>query len=290
MSHRPSLAPYAFISPFYVLFGLFMIIPVFGAVYLSMTQWAGIGSPMWAGLQNYIRLFGDGSFYTSLFNTAIYVLVSVFIVVPLSLLVAQALNVRGLKWRDFWRLAYFVPMIVSPIVVAIIFGMLYSRQFGLINVTLQAMFGVPPIDWLGDPGWAKVSVSLLIVWKWTGYLSIFFLAGLQGVPRELYESAAIDGAGFFRKFVNVTLPMLRPVTAFVAVTVLVGSAQIFDEPFLLTGGGPGDATRSVVMFIYRAAFQRQEFGYASAAAVVLFVIVFALGQAGSRLTGVGRAR
>jgi len=290
VSHRFRLAPYAFISPFYVLFALFMIVPVGGAVYLSLTDWAGIGTPTWVGPKNYVQLFGDGSFYTSLLNTAFYVVVSVVIVVPLSLLVAQALNVRGLRWRDFWRLAYFVPMIVSPIVVALIFGLLYNKQFGLINVGIQAVVGAPAIDWLGDPTWAKVSVAILIVWKWTGYLSIFFLAGLQAVPRELYESASIDGAGAFRKFTNVTLPMLRPVSAFVAVTVLVGSAQIFDEPFLLTQGGPGDATRSVVMFIYRAAFQRQQFGYAAAAAVVLFVIVFALGQAGSRITGVGRTR
>ena len=290
MSHRSRLAPYAFISPFYVLFALFMIVPVGGAIYLSLTDWAGIGTPVWVGPKNYAQLFGDGSFYTSLLNTAFYVVVSVVIVVPLSLLVAQALNVRGLRWRDFWRLAYFVPMIVSPIVVALIFGLLYNKQFGLINVFIQAVVGAPAIDWLGDPTWAKVSVALLIVWKWTGYLSIFFLAGLQAVPRELYESASIDGAGAFRQFTNVTLPMLRPVSAFVAVTVLVGSAQIFDEPFLLTQGGPGDATRSVVMFIYRAAFQRQQFGYAAAAAVVLFVIVFALGQAGSRITGVGRTR
>jgi ABC-type sugar transport system permease subunit len=181
-------------------------------------------------------------------------------------------------------------MIVSPIVVALVFSILLNRQFGLVNLGLQTLFGVPSINWLGDPTWAKVSVGLLIVWRWTGYLSIFFLAGLQSIPSELYESASIDGAGPIRKFINITIPMLKPVTAFVAVTMLVGSAQLFDEPYLLTQGGPGESTLSIAIFIFRAAFKRQTFGYASAAAVVLFLIVFTLGQLGTRLTGVGRAR
>ncbi|MCH6472107.1 carbohydrate ABC transporter permease [Sinomonas terrae] len=281
-------APYAFISPFYILFAVFMVVPIGGAIYLSLTVWSGIGSPTWAGFANYIRLFGDGSFYTAGINTLIYVLISVLVVVPLSLLVAQALNVRGLKFRDFWRVTYFVPMIVSPIVVALIFGLLYDQQFGLINVAIQSVIGAPKVDWLGDPTLAKVSVGILVVWRWTGYLSIFFLAGLQAVPRELYEAADLDGAGPWRKFLSVTLPTLRPVTAFVVVTVLVGSAQIFDEPFLLTQGGPGNATLSVVMFIYRAAFQEQQFGYASAAAVLLFAVVFVMGRIGASIAGVGR--
>jgi ABC-type sugar transport system permease subunit len=129
---------------------------------------------------------------------------------------------------------------------------------------------------------------MLIVWRWTGYLTIFFLAGLQGVPRELHEAAQIDGAGPVKRFLNVTLPALRPVTAFVVVTSLVGSAQIFEEPWLLTQGGPNFATLTTAIFIYRAAFQRQDIGYACAAGVVLFGIVFVIGQAASRLLGVGR--
>lgn len=150
------------------------------------------------------------------------------------------------------------------------------------------MFGFGGIDWLGSPGWARVTVVILVLWRWTGYLTIFFLAGLQNVPRELYEAAAIDGAGPVGRFRNVTVPCLRPVTAFVAVTVLVSTAQIFEEPFLLTQGGPGESTLSVAMFIFRAGFQRQQLGYAAAAGVLLFVAVFVLGRLAMHLLGVGR--
>ncbi|MGI3200950.1 carbohydrate ABC transporter permease [Streptomyces sp. GLT-R25] len=134
-----------------------------------------------------------------------------------------------------------------------------------------------------------MSIGLVMLWRWTGYLTVFFLAGLQAVPKELYEAAALDGAGRIRTFTTVTLPALKPVTAFVVVTSFIGAAQIFEEPYLLTGGGPAESTLSVTMFIYRAAFQRQQFGYAAAAAVVLFVLVFGLSQLFNRLLGIGRA-
>jgi len=283
-----AVTPYAFISPFYILYLLFFIVPIGGSIYLSLTQWSGLGTPAFTGLSNYRHLFNDASFYTALFNTLIYVLISVLIVVPLSLFLAQTMNVRGLKARDFWRLTFFAPMVLSPIVVALVFGLLYNKQFGLLNVVLQAVLGIGVIDWLGDPTWAKASVGLLIIWRWTGYLSIFFLAGLQAIPKELYEASSLDGAGAVNQFRHVTLPLLQPVTAFVAVTVLIGSSQIFDEPYLLTSGGPGESTLSVAMFIFRSAFQRQQLGYASAAAVVLFIMVFVLARLASRLSGIGR--
>jgi multiple sugar transport system permease protein len=290
--HRPRragwLAPYVFISPFYILFGLFLVVPICVGVYLSFTEWGGFGDPVWTGLDNYSRLFADSNFYTSLTNTLVYVLVSLVVVVPLALLIAQALNGRGLRARDFFRFVYFTPTVLSPIVIALVFQLLYDKNFGLLNAAIQATVGGGGIDWLGSPVWAKVSVSILIVWRWTGYLTIFFLAGLQGVPRELYEAAEIDGAGPVKRFFNITIPSLRPVTAFVVVTSLVGSAQIFEEPYLLTAGGPDFATLSVAQFIYRAAFQRQEIGYAAAAGVTLFVIVFGIGQIANRLLGVGR--
>ncbi len=288
-ARRPGwLAPYVFISPFYILFGLFLVIPIGVGVYLSFTEWGGFGSPEFVGSANYQRLFQDSNFYTALTNTLVYVLVSLLVVVPLALLIAQALNGRGLKARDFFRFVYFTPTVLSPIVIALVFQLLYDKNFGLLNAMIQATIGGAGIDWLGSPIWAKVSVSILIIWRWTGYLTIFFLAGLQGVPRELYEAAEIDGAGPVKRFFNITIPSLRPVTAFVVVTSLVGSAQIFEEPYLLTAGGPDFATLSVAQFIYRAAFQRQEIGYSAAAGVALFVIVFGIGQIANRLLGVGR--
>lgn len=282
-------APYLFVSPFYVLYVLFMLVPVGASLWLSLTEWVGLGTPRWVGLRNYRLLVTDISFHRALGNTTVFALVAVCVVVPLALLIAQALNTRGLRARDLWRTAYFVPIVVSPILVALVFGLIFDRQFGLANAVLRALFGTGGVDWLGDPSLAKVSIALVMLWRWTGYLTVFFLAGLQNVPRELYEAAALDGAGRLRTFATVTLPALKPVTAFVVVTSFIGAAQIFEEPYLLTGGGPAESTLSVTMFIYRAAFQRQQFGYAAAAAVVLFVLVFGLSRLFNRLLGIGRA-
>jgi len=280
--------PYLFIAPFYLLYVLFMLAPIGVALWLSLCELVGLGTPHWEGLRNYHHLLTDGSFQRALGNTGVYVLVSVAVIVPAALLIAQALNVRGLRARDLWRTAYFVPMVVSPIVVALVFGLIFDRHFGLANAVLRALFGTGGVDWLGDPTMARVSICLVMVWRWTGYLTIFFLAGLQNVPRELYESASLDGAGRLRTFRAVTLPALRPVTAFVLVTSFIGAAQIFDEPYLLTGGGPSEATLSVAQFVYRAAFERQQFGYAAAAGVVLFAVVFTVSQIFNRLLGIGR--
>ncbi|WP_432519761.1 carbohydrate ABC transporter permease [Kineococcus sp. SYSU DK006] len=282
-------APYAFIAPFYVLFVLFMLVPIIASIYLSLTSWVGLGTPEWVGLRNYANLFTDSSFRKALVNTLVYVAVAVVVIVPVSLLLATALNSRGLRARDAFRATYFVPMVVSPIIVALIFSLVFDRNYGLANSVLQALFGIGGIDWLGDPTIAKVAICLVMLWRWAGYLTIFFLAGLQNVPKELYEAAALDGAGWWRSFTSVTLPALKPVTAFVAVTSFISAAQIFDEPFLLTQGGPSDQTLSVAMFIFRAAFQRQQFGYAAAAGVVLFVVVFLVSQGFNRLLGIGRS-
>ncbi|PZT70781.1 sugar ABC transporter permease [Streptomyces sp. SW4] len=288
MRRQRTWAPYVFISPFYLLFGLFMLVPILVGLYLSCTEWAGLGTPQWVGLRNYRDLLSDASFWTAVGNTTLYVVFTMCVVLPASLLIAQALNARGLRGRDLFRLTYFMPVVISPIVIILVFGLFFDTEFGLLNALGQALFGFGGIDWLGDPEWAKVSVVILVLWRWTGYLTIFFLAGLQNVPRELYEAAAIDGAGPVSRFRNVTLPCLRPVTAFVAVTVLVSTAQIFDEPFLLTQGGPGESTLSVAMYIFRAGFQRQQLGYAAAAGVLLFIAVFVLGRLAMRLLRVGR--
>lgn len=287
--HQRGLAPYLFISPFYILYGLFLLIPVVVGLYLSCTEWAGLGTPKWVGLRNYRDLLSDHSFWTAVGNTAIYIVFAMCVVVPAALLIAQALHTRGLKGRDMFRLAYFMPVVISPIIITLVFGLLFDKQYGLINDGLHAVFGGAGVDWLGEPSWARVSVVILVLWRWTGYLTMFFLAGLQNVPQELHEAAAIDGAGPVRRFWSVTLPALRPVTAFVAVTVLINTAQIFDEPYLLTQGGPGESTLSVAMFIFRAGFQRQQLGYAAAAGVLLFLAVFVLGQLAMRALRVGRS-
>lgn len=282
-------AAYWFISPFYVLYLLFMIVPILAGLYLSLTQWAGLGSPDFVGIDNYVRLFQDAKFVESLFNTAIFTVFALVIVLPASLLTATALNSRGLKFRDFFRTLYFIPVVLSPVIVALVFGLIFDSSSGLVNITMNALFGTPNIPWLTDGFWAKVVVVILVLWRWTGYLTIFFLAGLQAIPEEQYEAAELDGASIVQRFFNVTLPNLRPVTAFIFVTMLVATAQIFEEPFLLTNGGPGTATLSVALYIYRIAFQQQELGYAAAAGVVMFVIIFALGRISNTVLRVGKS-
>ncbi|KAB8161491.1 ABC transporter permease subunit [Streptomyces sp. 3MP-14] len=282
-------APYAFIAPFYVLYLLFMIVPILVACYLSLTEWVGLGTPEFVGLRNFADLARDTSFHTALGNSLLYVLVSLFVVVPCALLLAQALHTRGLRARDLFRVTFFVPMVLSPIVIALVYSLLLDTQYGLANSLLKALFGSGGVDWIGDPDWARFTVSLVLLWRWVGYLTIFFLAALQAVPRDLYEAAELDGAGAIRSFFTVTLPSIQPVTAFVVVTSFIGAAQLFDEPYLITNGGPGEATLSVAMFVYRAAFQRQQFGYAAAAGLVLFVVVFAVSQLLNRLLAIGRA-
>ncbi|WP_022873009.1 carbohydrate ABC transporter permease [Nesterenkonia alba] len=289
MTSRTRWTPYVFISPFFILFFVFMIVPVGAGAYLSLTEWAGLGTPEFIGLDNYRRLMDDPVFGISLFNTGFYTLCALLIVFPAALLMAVALNARGLKLRDFFRMIYFMPVVLSPIIIALIFGLIFDGEYGLFNAILQALFGYAGINWLTDPLWARVVVVILVLWRWTGFLTIFFLAGLQGIPRELYESAEIDGAGPLRRFFSVTMPQLRPVTAFIAVTMLFNTAQIFEEPFLLTEGGPGQSTVSIAMFIYRAGFEQQELGYAAAAGVMMFIIVFVLGLAAARVFGVGRS-
>jgi multiple sugar transport system permease protein len=288
MTSRRQLAPYAFIAPFYILYGLFMVVPIGVACYLSLTEWVGLGTPTFIGFDNFTDLARDTSFHTALGNSLIFVLVSLFLVVPCALLIAQLLNTRGLRARDLFRVTFFLPMVLSPIVIALLYSLLLDREYGLVNSVLRALFGFGGADWLGDPTLAKVSIGFVLLWRWTGYLTIFFLAALQAVPRELYESAELDGAGTLRQFTTVTLPSIRPVTAFVVVTSFIGAAQLFDEPYLITGGGPGEATLTVAQFVYRAAFERQQFGYAAAAGLVLFFIVFGLSQLLNRLLRIGR--
>ncbi|WP_433892652.1 carbohydrate ABC transporter permease [Streptomyces sp. CA-111067] len=285
---RRVLTPYLFLTPFYFCYLAFLLVPTAFALWISLHSWTGIGPMQWVGLRNYRALLGDTSFHTAVENTLWYIGASILVIVPLALLIATGLNARGLRGRDTLRLAYFVPMVLSPVIVALIFNIIFDQQAGLLNNVLHAVIGIKPVNWLGDPTWAKAMIVLLLVWRWTGYLVIYFLAGLQSIPRELHEAAALDGAGTVRRFVSVTVPMLTPITAFVAITSFIGAAQVFEEPYILTKGGPGESTLSIANFIYRAAFTREQLGYAAAASFLLFVALFALMRLASAVFGIGR--
>jgi multiple sugar transport system permease protein len=270
------IAPYFFISPFFILFTVFFLFPSLFAIGVSFFKWKALGVPEFFGVRNFERLLtGDAVFWQAVQNTAFYAAGSLFVVAPLALLQALALNSKRLKFRTFWRAVYFAPIVTSTAAIAIVFRMLYNREFGFLNEFVMALGGMP-VDWLGDRGVVKFSVMGVVLWRWTGLLAVYFLAGLQAIPDELYEAAAIDGADQRQRFFNITLPSLRPVMLFVAVIVLIGSIQIFDDPQILTQGGPANASLSVVQYLYTRGIDELLYGYASAVGVFLFVAIFAL--------------
>jgi ABC-type sugar transport system permease subunit len=281
------IAPYLFISPFYILFAAFLLGPVAFAFILSFNSWNVVEAMRWAGLGNYLELFKDETFWEVAINTVWYSAASLFLVCPLALLLALILNSELVRLKGFFRTVYFMPIITSVVVIAIMFILLYNRDYGLINAALRGI-GIEPLNWLGSTDLSKVSVIGLIVWRWTGHHMIYFLAGLQSIPRDLYEAAWVDGANRWQSFVHITLPMLRPVILFVAVITLIGSAQIFEEPYILTGGGPVNSSRSLAMYLYRVGIEYLRLGYAATLGFAAFFVIFFLSRVQMRLLGIFR--
>ncbi len=277
---RAALTPYVFLAPGLALFVAFRVYPLLDGLRLSFTN-ARLGRAQYAfvGLANYERLLEDTRFHASLVNTAFYAVASTLPILAIPLLLAVALN-RGIALRTFLRSAFFFPFTLSVVTVGLTWLWLLDPVVGPFNYYLKAL-GIPVRSWLADPTTAMWAIIVTSVWWVTGYYLVIYLAGLQDIPRELYEAAALDGAGGARAFWAITLPLLRPVFLFVFVTHVIGSFQIFGQVFILTQGGPGDATRTVVQHLYETAFQNFfHFGSASAMAWVLFalILVFSLLQ------------
>jgi multiple sugar transport system permease protein len=272
---RGAFTPYLFLAPGLALFAVFRVYPLLEGLWLSFTN-ARLGRAQHAfvGSANYVRLLDDTRFHVSLVNTAYYTIASTVPILAVPLVLAVALH-RGVALRTFLRGAFFFPFTLSVVTVGLTWLWLLDPVIGPSTYYLRAA-GVPVRSWLADPSTAMWAIILTTVWWVTGYYLVIYLAGLQDIPRELYEAAAIDGAGGWRSFWSITLPLLRPVFLFVLVTHVIGSFQIFGQVFVLTNGGPGDATRTVVQHLYETAFQNFfHFGSASAMAWVLFVVILA---------------
>lgn len=273
-------APYVLIAPAMVLLLAFGVLPILVALVVSFTDMnlAGLGN--WSriqfiGIENYTALFSDPSFWQALMNTGVFAILGVPAVVLLSLVIALLLN-RSEHW--FFRALrsfYFVPAITAIVAISLVWGYLYNTQFGLFNYLLS-LVGLPPVQWLSDPVMVKFSLVLVAVWRGTGLNIIIFLAALQGVPKEYLEAASLDGAGEFRKAVSIVIPLLRFAIFFVTITTIIAWLQFFDEPFVLTKGGPLGASTSVSLFLYQTGFSSSQFGYASAGSVILFLIIAAV--------------
>jgi multiple sugar transport system permease protein len=274
---RTRLIPYVFVAPAMLLLLAFGVLPIAVALLVSFTDMnlAGLGN--WSrirfiGIDNYTELLGDSAFWQALGNTAIFAFLGVPTVIALSLLIALALNRSQGRFFTALRSFYFVPAITAIVAVALVWGYLFNTQFGLFNYLLSIV-GLPPVPWLSDPIVVKFSVVLVAVWRGLGLNVIIFLAALQGVPREYLEAAAIDGASAFRRTVSIVIPLLRFAVFFVTITTIIAWLQFFDEPFVLTKGGPLGASTSISLFLYQEGFSASQFGYASAGSVVLFAII-----------------
>ena len=274
---KRTLTPYLFVSPAMLLLVTFGIFPIFLAAAVSLTNMniSGFVRPeniKFIGLDNYTTLFADKDFWQALWNTGGFALFGVPAIVVLSLAVALLLNRSGNWFFQALRSFYFIPAITAIVAVSLIWGYLYNTQFGFFNYLLS-LIGVPQVQWLSDPLLAKFSVALVAIWRGTGLNIIIFLAALQGVPKEYLEAASMDGAGEWRKTYSITLPLLRFAIFFVSVTTTISWLQFFDEPFVLTDGGPLGATTSMSIFLYKEGFRLNQFGYAAAGSLVLFAII-----------------
>jgi cellobiose transport system permease protein len=264
---------YLSISPFYILFAVFGMFPIAFSLYLSFQKWDGIGAMKFVGLSQYSFLVTDPYFWQSIANTLEIWIISTIPMLFLALVIAFLLN-SGLRGQSWYRVAYFIPNVTSIVAIAIIFGSLFGGSFGLLNSLLTAL-KLPTVQWLIDPWGIKIAIASMVVWRWTGYNAIIYLAGLQSIPAELYEAARVDGASTRQIFFRITLPLLRPVILFTVITSTIGGMQVFTEPQVLVGnlGGPGNAGLTMVLYLYQQAFGQSQFGYGAAIGWGLFVII-----------------
>ena len=260
---------YLFIAMPVVWITAFMLIPMVVSLSWSFTDYNGLQAPNFIGLQNYINLFKDSIFLHALSNSTIFVLLGMSIGPTLGLLTAVLLN-QAKRLQAFFRTAFFMPVMTSLVVVSTIWIMLYNRS-GIFNAALQAL-GLHPVNWLSDPHWALFSIIIASVWQGFGFETVVFLAALQGIPRELYEAAIIDGGGPFQLLWYITLPSLRPVILFIFIYGIIGSYQVYDQVYVMTQGGPVYSTTSLVYYMV-GKFQNLQLGYASAVAYILFIIL-----------------
>jgi len=266
--------PLIFIGPCLLGLVLFTYFPVLMSFGLSFSYWNLLGVPHWVGLENYLTVLADPLFWKTLQNTCVFAGASVALQVIASLGVALLLS-KAFKGVGIFRTLFFLPVITPMVSVALVWGWLYDPQYGGLNAVLK-MVGLSPIAWLYDPHWAMPSIILLRVWKEMGYTMIILLAGLQGIPEHLDESAALDGANAWQRFWWVTLPMLSPTLFFVITVSLMNALQAFDAVYLLTEGGPQHSTQVLVYWLFQNAFQFYKVGPASAIAYILFLLILAV--------------
>jgi len=272
-SRKEFVAAILFLLPNLAGFLLFLLGPAIGSFFIAMTDWALLDDPEFVGLRNFGRLLDDPRFWVTLRNTAYYVFVRVPLNIVISLVLAVLLN-KNIRGRNFFRTLLFLPVVLSLVSVAVIWRPLVLSD-GVLNIALESV-GISPIPWITSARYAMPTIIMIGVWREIGYFMVIFLAGLQAIPGHYYEAARIDGASGIQEFWRITVPLVSPTTFFIMVIAMIWSFQIFDLTTVLTGGGPRNATNTLVMYIYQQGFQNFRMGYAAALGVVLFIIVLML--------------
>lgn len=271
---REDLLAYLFLSPFLLLFTVFLLVPGVIGIYASFTKWGILGTPEWIGLKNYIKIFSDDLFLQSLRNTFLFVILTAVPLIVLGFLLALLVH-QQLRGRNIARTIVFLPHVVSVSAVGIVWVWILDRNFGLLNYYLKLLGVNPPIGWLTEVDWALPALAITTIWWTVNINMIIYLAGLQDIPQELYESAKIDGANNWQLTRFITIPMLMPVNAFIFPLTLIASFRVFGQAYVMTQGGPQGSTFTVAQYIYLTAFQNFKMGQASAAGVILMLITLA---------------
>jgi multiple sugar transport system permease protein len=268
--NKEAIDGYLFITPWLVGFLIFTLGPLVASVFLSFTKWDIFSAPEFVGMANYTNLFADPLFKKSLYNTFYYAIFSIPLGMAGGLFLAILLN-QKVKGLPIFRTLFYLPSVTSGVAVALLWKWIFNPEFGIANLILNR-FGLPSLQWLSSPRWAMPALIIMSLWGVGGGMLIY-LAGLQGIPQQLYEAAELDGAGWWSCFTKITLPMLSPTLFFQLIMGIIGSFQVFTQVYVMTQGGPANATLVYVLYLYKNAFQWWKMGYASALAWILFAIV-----------------
>lgn len=270
-------AALGFLTPSLLGFALFVLAPAIAVIVLSFFNWNLLSDGTFIGFDNFVRLFSDKRLLAVYGSTTFMAAAILALNVLLGLLLAVLLETKMPRWlRGFFRLSFLFPFVVSSSAVALIWRFLLNKDLGLVNFWLGSTFGIERIDWLGSSAWAPISVIIVASWKTLGFSILIYIAGLQSIPNEVREAAIVDGAGPWQRFTRITLPLLSPTIFFLIVINTISAFQIFAEPKVLTGGGPGDASRTIVQYIYDQAFGSFDLGYASTVGITLLIVLIVL--------------
>lgn len=273
---REALNGYLFISPWALGFLIFVIGPMIGLIWLSFHRWDLIGDPRHVGWRNFERLFRDRLFLKSMEVTIIYGLGRVPLGIIVALGTALLLNNRRIKFIGIWRTIYYMPVVLPPVAISLVWMWIYNPRYGILNTMIQQFLGVPGPRWLDDAALVLPSLMVMAVWAAAGRNMIIYLSGLQGISNELYEASAIDGAGYWRQFWRITLPLLTPVIFFNLITGMIDTFKLFTQAYVMTEGGPRNQSLFFTYYLFQKGFMQYQMGYASAMAVVVFIIIMAL--------------